>query len=301
MADKMVWLVGCRGMLGTEVANVLRKKGILFYGTDLEVDITNRAVVADVTTGKNITWIINCAAYTAVDDAEDNRDVAYQINAEGPRNLARAADRLGAVFIHISTDYVFNGNATEPYEADSVPDPRSVYGETKLAGELFARDATRRFIIVRTAWLFGKNGRNFVSTMINLMNSRSKLKAVSDQKGTPTYAVDLAYALAEFVRQKTENYGIYHYTNNGSTNWYEFARAIYAQGKELGIVDNQCSILPISTGEYPTKACRPAFSVLNRSKIESELNITIPEWSDALERFLRNDFLDPKKEMRVGE
>jgi dTDP-4-dehydrorhamnose reductase len=289
MGREMVWLAGCGGMLGTEVASALRKRDIPFYGTDLEVDITKIDTVANFTASKTITWIINCAAYTAVDDAEDNRDLAYRLNAVGPGNLAATAERIGATLIHVSTDYVFSGNAVVPYEVDDQPDPQGVYGATKLAGESIVQAETRRFFIVRSAWLFGKNGKNFVSTMINLMQSRNELIVVNDQQGSPTYAADLAHALTEFVVRRSENYGIYHYTNSGSASWHEFACAIYSRSKELGIVENQCSILPISSVKYPTKARRPSYSVLSSIKIENELQLSIPEWSDALARYLQND------------
>ncbi|MBT3275392.1 MAG: dTDP-4-dehydrorhamnose reductase [Spirochaetales bacterium] len=287
----MVWLVGSGGMLGTEVASALENKELPFCATDLDVDITDRKAVADFTAEKAITWIVNCAAYTAVDDAEDNEDLAHRINAVGPGILAKTADRLDATMIHISTDYVFNGEASVPYEVDVMPDPRSVYGETKLAGEASVHAATKRYFIVRTAWLFGKNGKNFVSTMLNLMQNRNELKVVSDQRGTPTYVADLAHTLTEFIRRESDNYGMYHYTNEGSTNWYEFACEIYATGTKMGIITNLCDILPVPSSQYPTKASRPAYSVLSRKKIESELDMSIPEWKHALDRFLSDEIV----------
>lgn len=276
-------------MLGTEVSKVLQKNKIKYYATDLDVDITDHSAIDQFTSARQIKWVLNCAAYTAVDDAEDNRELAYKINALGPENLAAAAQKKEAVIIHISTDYVFSGNANSPYEVDAVPDPTCVYGETKLAGEQSVRGATNKYFIVRTAWLYGRHGSNFVTTIENLLQNKKELRVVNDQRGAPTYAADLAGALAAFIKNESDNYGVFHYTNRGSITWYDFANEIYEIGRQCNRIYNRCSLVPISSTDFPTKARRPAYSVLSLGKIEKELNILIPDWKDALRRFFTEE------------
>ena len=295
MKDRQVWLVGNRGMLGTEVEKILQDDGIPYFGTDLEVDITDLASLKKFSERKSFSWIVNCAAYTAVDDAEANENLAYAINAVGPKNLAVVAESFGAPLIHISTDYVFNGVASSPYTVNAAPEPGCVYGETKLAGEQFVRKSASKHIIVRTAWLYGKNGKNFVSTMLRLMQDRDSLSIVNDQRGTPTYAVDLARAVAEFIKQDTKVFGLYHYTNAGQTTWYEFAVRIYEKARQMGLIHTECSVSPIPSSEYPTKARRPFYSVLDCTKIERALGLSRPDWEDGLDRYL-NKYLEEIQE-----
>ena len=281
-----VWLVGSRGMLGTEVGEALGARNIPFAATDLETDITDFEVVNRFVRSEDFAWIVNCAAYTAVDDAEDNRDLAFSINATGPKNLATAAKNSGATLVHISTDYVFSGESAVPYDSESVAGPRCVYGQSKLAGEEFVRAGTGRHFLIRTAWLYGKNGKNFVSTMLGLMNSRDSLQVVNDQQGTPTYAVDLAAVIADLVARSMSNYGIYHYTNAGQTTWYDFALEIYKTGRQFGLIGNECETEPVPSTAYLTKAKRPRYSVLDCSGIEVLMEMERPSWEDGLRRFL---------------
>ena len=288
----MVWLIGCGGMLGTEAAQKLADAGIDFVGTDREVDITDfDALDAFRQTQKEkITFIINCAAYTAVDKAEDEPALAEKINADGPRMIARVAKRAGARLIHISTDYVFDGAATAPYAEDAPLAPIGVYGRTKAAGEAAVQAETNAFYILRTAWLYGDAGRNFVSTMIQAMNTRDSLKVVADQYGTPTYAADLAAVIIALIRRAGEGAalpaGIYHVTGLGETNWYEFAKEIQRQAGARGLITHECAIHPCTTAEYPTKAKRPAYSVLCKDKIQTLLGIQLRRWQESLAVFL---------------
>ena len=284
----MLWLVGNRGMLGTEVAALLDRADIAYTGTDLEVDITSSEAVERFVREHEPDWIVNCAAYTAVDQAEDEEERAYAINAVGPENLGRAA--AGAArpvrVIHISTDYVFPGTATEPIPESAAPAPVGAYGRTKAAGEAKLAAAYPNHFIVRTAWLYGPAGKNFVATMLRLMAEREDLAVVADQRGTPTYAVDLAGALVELVKQDARSYGTYHYTNSGETTWHGFAAAIRDEALARGMLERSVAVHPITTPEYPTKAVRPAYSVLATERIRRELGITIPEWRDGLRRYL---------------
>ena len=288
----MVWLIGCGGMLGTEAAQKLADAGVDFVGTDREVDITDfDALDAFRQTQKEkITFIINCAAYTAVDKAEDEPALAEKINADGPRMIARVAKRAGARLIHISTDYVFDGAATAPYAEDAPLAPIGVYGRTKAAGEAAVQAETNAFYILRTAWLYGDAGRNFVSTMIQAMNTRDSLKVVADQYGTPTYAADLAAVIIALIRRAGEGAalpaGIYHVTGLGETNWYEFAKEIQRQAGARGLITHECAIHPCTTAEYPTKAKRPAYSVLCKDKIQTLLGIQLRRWQESLAVFL---------------
>ena len=289
MKQDVVWLVGSRGMLGWEVEKALQKSKIPFFCTDLEVDITNLKSLQQFSRKQNFTWIVNCAAYTAVDDAEDDSELAYAVNATGAQNLAMVARNNEASIIHISTDYVFDGNADSPYDVNTKPNPRCVYGETKLAGEQLIESVTSKFYILRTAWLYGTNGKNFVSTMLQLMENRDSIQVVNDQHGTPTYAVDLASAIVEFVKKNLKKFGFYHYTNSGQTTWYNFAGEIYEKARGLGLLTRKCDISPIPSTEYPTKARRPPYSVLDCGKIERVLNIVRPDWRYGLDRYLRED------------
>lgn len=297
----MLWLIGHKGMLGTEVVAQLDHAGIAYTATDLDVDITSPEAVSAFVSEHRPDWIINCAAYTAVDQAEDDEERAFAINALGPENIARAAAELAATapgstpghaaapdprLIHISTDYVFPGTATEPIPESAAPAPVGAYGRTKAAGEARLRAAHPNHFIVRTAWLYGPAGKNFVATMLRLMAEREELTVVADQRGTPTYAADLAAALVAFVQRDSRGYGTYHYTNSGETTWHGFAEAIRDEALARGMLGSSPAIRAVTSAEYPTKAARPAYSVLARNRIESELEMTIPDWRDGLVRYL---------------
>ena len=198
----MIWVVGSRGMLGTELCRLFESEGVEHVGSDREVDILDPAALAVFAAGtdKAISWIVNCAAYTAVDKAEEEAELCQRLNVEGPRNLAGLAERIGAAILHISTDYVFDGNGSRPYREDDAVGPTGVYGKTKAEGEVAVREACRRAVIVRTAWLYGKDGPNFVYTMLRLMRQKDSIGVVADQLGTPTWARDLAGAILAILR-----------------------------------------------------------------------------------------------------
>jgi dTDP-4-dehydrorhamnose reductase len=281
----MIWLIGVRGMLGSAVARILEGRHT-WIGSDREVDITNLHALRAFSASRNLRWIVNCAAYTAVDKAEDEPDVCASINHRGPANIGTLATEMGASVIHISTDYVFDGSGTRPYREGDPVSPLGVYGETKAKGEEALRAACARSYIVRTAWLYGERGNNFVSTMLRLMREKSEIGVVADQRGTPTNAADLADAIVRIIEFHKPGYGTYHFTDSGETTWYEFAAAIYSFARRAGLLDHDCTIHPLTTSQYPTKAKRPAFSVLSREKIERVFGIAAPFWRDSLEEFL---------------
>ena len=290
----MIWLIGNKGMLGTELSLFLEKAGFSFIGTDREVDIADFAALRDFAQARPINWIINCAAYTAVDKAEDDRDRCRLLNAEGAGNIAAAAAKIGARLIHISTDYVFNGSGSRPYTEDDATDPIGVYGLTKRDGELRVMKENERFYIIRTAWLYGKYGNNFVHTMLRLMKERESVSVVNDQRGSPTWACDLSEIIITFLRLvdegKTIPYGIYHFTDEGDITWFDFAREIYAQSRAAGILTTDCEVVPCASADFPAKVRRPAYSVLDKAKIKTALGITIPAWNESLWKFLSGFF-----------
>ncbi len=288
----MIWLIGNRGMLGSEVESMLRRSGRAFAATDLECDITDIDALSTFATGKPIDWIVNCSAYTAVDKAEDEPERAYAINESGVGNLAAVARSLEATLIHVSTDYVFDGTQEGPYTEDDSPNPIGVYGKSKLAGEEKVRHTVEAHYIVRTAWLYGKNGPNFVKTMLRLFRERDEVQVVADQTGSPTYARDLAAALIAFLDAEEPPYGTYHFSNEGSTSWHGFASRIAERSLALGLQERDPLVTPITSAEYPTKAHRPANSLLDKSKIKRALGLTVQTWEDALEQFLREDLND---------
>ncbi len=282
----MIWLVGSRGMLGQDLAAELRRRRMAFLESDLDCDITSLSAVQGFSRGKNIDWIINCSAYTAVDKAEEEEEKADRVNALGPENLGRVAAQVGARIIHLSTDYVFDGAASRPYPEEAPVNPKGAYGRTKAHGERLLAGATREHFIVRTAWLYGVHGKNFVDTMLRLMNDKDEVSVVSDQRGSPTYTRDLAAALASIVAADSSAFGIYHFTNEEETSWHGFASAIYEGGRALGLVRHECRVKPIGTKDYPTRAVRPAYSVLSKAKIRSTFGLSIPTWQDGLSRYL---------------
>lgn len=292
----MIWLIGNKGMLGTEVARQLEENKIDFIGTDRDVDFTDADATGSFATGKKIDFIINCAAYTAVDRAESEYELAEKLNAEGPRNIARLAKKIGARLVHISTDYVFDGNASTPRSEDMETNPIGVYGATKAHGEKAVAEETDEFYIIRTAWLYGWAGKNFVYTMIRAMNTHDSVKVVNDQKGSPTFAGDLASVILKIVCGANIDYGIYHCTDLGETSWWDFTNEIKRQGIECGWITNRgCTVNPCTTEEYPTPAKRPAYSVLSKDKIQKALGIKLPDWRESLGVFLRSEMFDPER------
>jgi dTDP-4-dehydrorhamnose reductase len=275
-----ILVTGSKGQLGNEI-RVLAEDypDFDFLYTDIdELDITDQLKVDVFFATNQPQVIINCAAYTAVDKAESDEATAYLINATAVENLSRSASKIGALMIHISTDYVFDGKSYLPYCESDKTNPQSAYGRTKLAGEEAVRQYANKGIIIRTSWLYSAFGNNFVKTMIKYGIEREELKVVFDQIGTPTYAGDLAKAILDIIPSAIKHSGtdLFHYSNEGVASWYDFAKTIIAFS---GI---NCNIRPILTRDYPSPTPRPCFSVLNKSKIKEKYNIDIPYWRDSV-------------------
>jgi dTDP-4-dehydrorhamnose reductase len=285
-----VWLTGSAGMLGQAVARRLVSLGVDHQGTDREVDVTDPEAVHAQARG--FSHIVNCAAYTAVDVAEDDEAAAIGVNALAVDHLGRAAALTGATLLHFSTDYVFDGEAREPYRESSPCAPRGAYGRSKLSGEEALRDLPRCYVI-RTSWLFGAGGQSFVSTMLGLMREREKLRVVADQEGRPTHSRDLAEAalcLIGIAPGKTIETpavpGLYHFANAGATSWHGFALAILEAGLERGLPLVTRDVIPVTTAAFPRPAPRPAYSVLDTSRIEAALGAPPRPWRLALDDYL---------------
>lgn len=275
---KNILITGANGQLGNEmrVLSAENPEYTYFFTDVAELDICNEQAVSDFVKANNIHVIVNCAAYTAVDNAEDNVELCTKLNADAVGYLAKAAEANGAEFIQISTDYVFDGTAHIPYQETELTCPNSVYGKTKLAGEQNALLLCSRSMVIRTAWLYSTFGNNFVKTMIRLGKERDSLGVIFDQVGTPTYARDLARAIFAAIRQGVVP-GVYHFSNEGVCSWYDFTKTIH---RLAGIIT--CSVKPLHTSEYPTKAKRPHYSVLDKTKIKNMYGIEIPYWEDSL-------------------
>lgn len=282
MKTQNLLITGANGQLGNEMRRILRGNTDFnaFFTDVAELDITDSKAVADFVDIHDINIIVNCAAYTAVDSAEDNAEICDKINHIAVANLAHAAANAGARMIHISTDYVFDGTSCIPYVESDKVNPKSVYGLTKLAGEKdLERILPEAHIIIRTSWLYSKYGRNFVKTMLSLGQTKDSIKVVADQVGTPTYARDLANAVYSIISKDNNVSGIFHFSNEGVCSWYDFTKMIH---KIAGI--STCKVMPIISKEYPTKAVRPAFSVLDKNKIKNTFGLEIPYWVDSLEK-----------------
>lgn len=274
-----ILVTGVRGQLGYDVVNELNGRGIETVGVDIqEMDITDPVSVDSVIREAGPDAVIHCAAYTAVDAAEENEAICRRVNAEGPRNIAKVCKELDIKMIQISTDYVFGGEGTHFWKPEDACDPQSVYGKTKYEGELAVRKLLDKYFIVRIAWVFGINGKNFVRTMLNLAKTHDTIRVVNDQFGSPTYTYDLAKLLADMV--VTDKYGVYHATNEGTCSWYEFACAIF---KEAEV---EVNVVPVTTAEYAAKAKRPANSRMDNSKLTEQGFCRLPSWQDALSRYV---------------
>jgi len=272
----MFLVTGCNGQLGNELRARLGDKAEYL---DLPLlDITDAAAVKEYVTPEKYKAVINCAAYTAVDKAEDDKDLSASVNIDGPANLAET----GVPLIHVSTDYVFDGKNHLPYKETDLPNPQSVYGVTKLAGEQYALEKAETAIVIRTSWLYSEHGNNFVKTMLRLGSERDSLNVVFDQIGTPTYAGDLAQAIVDILPQiKKGTREVYHFSNEGACSWYDFAVTV------MKIAGLACKVSPIESKDYPTKAARPAYSVLNKTKIKKDFNLSIRHWEEALVECLK--------------
>ncbi len=278
-----VLVTGVKGQLGFDVVNELKKNNIEAVGVDIEeMDITDEAAVKKVITEAKVDAVIHCAAYTAVDAAEDNEGICRKINAGGTQNIAAVCKELDIKMMYISTDYVFDGQGLEPWQPDCKDyKPLNIYGQTKLEGELAVSENVDKFFIVRIAWVFGVNGKNFIKTMLNVGKTHDTVKVVSDQIGTPTYTYDLARLLVDMIQ--TDKYGYYHATNEGGyISWYDFTCEIFRQA---GYTTN---VIPVTTEEYGvSKAARPFNSRLDKSKLVGNGFTPLPTWQNALERYLK--------------
>ena len=290
-----ILVTGANGQLGNEIRILTGDSRHNYIYTDVVeaegnrttmLDITNAEEVKAMVTNHNIDVIINCAAYTNVDAAEDNEALAEKLNSEAPAILANAMAEAGGLLVHISTDYVFGGDPyNPPCREDQKGTPTGVYGATKLRGEKRITASGCKYLIIRTAWLYSEFGKNFVKTMLNLTSTKPQLKVVFDQTGTPTYAYDLARAIVEIVESKKYegNEGIYHYSNEGVCSWYDFTKMIAEMAGHT-----ECDIQPCHSSEFPSKVVRPSYSVLDKSKIKAVFGLTIPYWTDSLRICIQN-------------
>ena len=277
-----VFVTGVKGQLGYDVMNELEKQGLEGIGVDIdEMDITDADQVNKVIKEAAPDAVIHCAAYTAVDAAEDNEEICRKVNAQGTENIAKVCEELDIKMMYISTDYVFNGQGERPWEPDDEREPLNVYGQTKYEGELAIEEHVKKFFTVRIAWVFGVNGKNFIKTMLNVGKTHDTVRVVSDQIGTPTYTYDLARLLVDMI--ETDKYGYYHATNEGGyISWYDFTCEIF---KQAGYTTN---VVPVTTEEYGlSKAARPFNSRLDKSKLVEAGFTPLPTWQDALSRYLK--------------
>ena len=273
-----VLVTGAKGQLGQDLVSILSQSGLSVYGYGRQdLDVTNLDSVRPVITQIQPDVIVHAAAYTKVDQAESDADEAYRVNAFGSRNVAIVAEEIGARICYISTDYVFDGSASSPYQEYDQTNPLSVYGKSKLAGEELVKSLCSRYYIVRTSWVYGQHGHNFVKTMLRLAEERNEVKVVDDQIGSPTYTIDLARFIEELVQ--TEKYGIYHASNTGVCSWYEFAKAIF---EEVGI---DIEITPIKTKDFPRPAPRPLYSVMDHMAIRANGLTDLRHWREGLKDY----------------
>jgi dTDP-4-dehydrorhamnose reductase len=279
-----ILVTGSNGQLGSELKNHLKKLSKIVFFTDIdELDICNIQSVREFVTKSDIDIIINCAAYTAVDKAEEDSLTAMRVNGQAPGILATVARESESLLIHISTDYVFDGNSHLPYKEDDIVSPTSVYGQTKLAGELAVQNSGCRFIIIRTSWLYSSFGNNFVKTILRLASEKESLNVVFDQVGTPTYAADLARSIYEIILQYNHSNNtnekineVFHFSDEGVCSWYDFAKEI------VSYQEMDCKILPVTSDKFPSKTKRPSYSVLDKGKIKATFGLEIPHWRSSL-------------------
>lgn len=282
-----VFVTGVKGQLGYDVMRELEKRDYDAVGVDIEeMDITDNKSVDKVITDANPDVVIHCAAWTAVDLAEDEDKKAkvHLVNAVGTENIAKVCKKLDCKMIYLSTDYVFDGQGTRPWKPDDEKHPLNVYGKSKYEGELAVEKLLEKYFIVRIAWVFGENGKNFVRTMLNLGKTHDKITVVDDQIGSPTYTPDLAKLLVDMA--ESEKYGTYHATNEGFCSWYEFACEIFRQASEFDQAYKNVSVLPVTSDKYPSKAKRPSNSRMNKDKLNENGFERLPDWQDALRRYI---------------
>lgn len=286
-----ILVTGAQGQVGKELTHIADDKGYnVFAASRAELDITQEIKVTDYINQLQPDIVINAAAYTAVDKAENEQDLAFAINRNGAKNLALACKKQNIPLLHISTDYVFDGSKSEAYNENDSVSPLGIYGESKWQGEEVIRHNLQNYIILRVAWVFGAQGSNFVKTMLRLGKERDELNVVADQYGGPSPAKNIASTLIVLAEQYQQNnsltWGTYHYCGSPKTSWYDFAKEIFEQGFETGLLNKQVKVKPITTAEYPTVAKRPANSMLDCSKLKSTFGIEMPEWKNALKQVL---------------
>lgn len=275
---KTVLVTGGNGQLATCMKQVVEKAENLkfIFKSSIDLDITDKKLVDSLFSENSIDYCVNTAAYTAVDTAESNSELAFKINSDAVKNLAGVCKENQSILIHVSTDFVFDGSNDQPYKESDIPNPKSVYGASKFQGEKEIQLILKEHFILRTSWLYSEFGNNFIKTMLKLSEERDSLSVVNDQIGTPTYAVDLANVVLKIIKESSRDFGLYHYSNKGSISWYDFAKEIFRQR------DIKIDLKPILTKEYPTPAKRPAYSVLDTTKIKDTFQIEIPNWKGSL-------------------
>jgi dTDP-4-dehydrorhamnose reductase len=280
--DKVL-IIGAAGQLGQCLKIVAERRAIttVVFPSEQEANILDVDLLSQLFTREQPKYVINCAAYTAVDKAEDEVEIAKSINETGAANLANACKKIKATLLHISTDFVFEGKLVRLLIEKDETHPINTYGKTKLDGELAIVAILDQYFIIRTSWLYSEYGNNFVKTMLKLGSERDELNVIADQVGTPTYAIDLANTIFDIINSNSTEFGLFHYSNEGVTSWYDFAKAIFT------ISNTQVKVNPIPGSAYPTKAIRPSFSVMDKSKIKSTFNLTIPYWRDSLEECIK--------------
>lgn len=276
-----ILVTGAKGQLGHDIMNELSKRSIEALGVDVDVmDITDASACESVITASKADAVIHCAAYTAVDAAEENEELCRRVNGQGTANIAKVCKALDIKMMYISTDYVFDGQGERPWEPDDYRDPLNVYGQTKYEGELAVEEQLKKYFIVRIAWVFGVNGSNFIKTMLRLGKEKGAVSVVNDQVGSPTYTYDLARLLVDMIL--TEKYGTYHATNEGLCSWYDFAVEIF---KQAGM--DQVQVMPVDSSAFNAKAKRPQNSRMSKEKLTECGFERLPEWKDALRRYLQ--------------
>ncbi|MGB3760759.1 MAG: dTDP-4-dehydrorhamnose reductase [Rivularia sp. (in: cyanobacteria)] len=286
--SKSILLIGCNGQVGTQLTKTLQPDSNLIPVARPVVELAQPETIKDLIKQHQPEIIVNAAAYTSVDKAESEPELANTVNAIASKVLAQEAEKLRALLIHISTDYVFDGKSSSPYQEHDLTNPLSVYGKTKLAAEQAIRSNCSNHIILRTAWVYGTGGKsNFVKTMLRLGAEKTELKIVADQIGSPTRAKEIAQTIALLIAQNPCETGTYHYTNSGVASWYDFAVAIFEEARLLDFPLKIERVIPITTSEYPTAATRPKYSVLNCAKISSRLEFYPPHWRQSLREMLQ--------------
>jgi len=286
MNSLKIWITGASGMLGQDLSRLAKEAHHTCLLTDLDVDITDASAVSAFLAANKPDRLVNCAAYTAVDKAETETELNYHVNAMGPKNLGICCAAAGVPMLHISTDYVMSGCSPEPLLPESSYDPMNAYGQAKAQGEQFLHATGAKFWVVRTAWLYGIHGKNFVKTMLRLMAEKESLNVVNDQFGNPTWTEDLARAILKIL-ETNDHFGYYHFSGDGIASWHDFALEIQRQGLALGLLTKQVPVNGVTSDEFPTPAKRPAWSALSKDKIKEVFGVVVPPWQDSLNAYLQ--------------